>query len=165
MKRKVPIIDNKPFELFLDLDGVFADFNKRVFKLSGKWPHELQKGLWKIIMADKQFFASLEMMPDAEYLWEYAKQYNPVFLTGAPPGERSRNQKKEWVAKMFGDEHPTIVLPKRDKPLYSGWRKVLVDDTPANIQEWIEKGGAAVHHKDPWESIEQLEELRKQYTV
>jgi 5'(3')-deoxyribonucleotidase len=165
MTRKVPIITSKPFELFLDLDGVFADFNKRVFKLSGSWPHELGKGLWKVVMADKEFFASLEMMPNAEHLWEYAKQYNPVFLTGAPPGERSRNQKKEWVAKQFGTEHTTIVLPKRDKLLHSGWRKVLVDDTPANVQAWIEKGGAGILHKDPWETIDQLEELRAQYSA
>src|ERR1017187_7230380 len=142
--RKIPKIDTKPFELFLDLDGVFADFNKRVFDLSGKQPYELGKGLWKVIMADKGFFASLEFMPHAEHLWEYSKQYNPTFLTGAPPGDRSRQQKRDWVAQRFGDEWVTIVLLAREKQLHSGPNKALLDDTPKNVAEWVEKGGHGV---------------------
>ena len=160
---KVPKIDTRPFVLFLDLDGVFSDFNRRVYDLSGKQPFELGNKLWKIIMADKQFFASLELMKDAEYLWEYVKQYDPTFLTGAPPGERSRTQKREWVAKKFGDQYTTIVLPKKDKQLHSGPHKVLVDDTQINIDQWIDKGGHGVFHRDVWETIDRLEEIRGFY--
>lgn len=166
MKKQIPLIDSKPFDVFLDLDGVFADFEKRVFDLSGRKPHELGKALWKIIMADKMFFASLEMMPDSLHLWEYSKQYKPTFLTGSPPGERSQNQKREWVAKKFGEEWVTIVLPKRDKPLHSGPGKLLIDDTPANIAAWVEKGGHGILHKgDVWETINAVEELRLGYRV
>ena len=160
---KVPKIDTRPFLLFLDLDGVFSDFNRRVHHLSGKQPHELGNKLWKIIMADKQFFASLELMKDAEYLWEYVKQYDPVFLTGAPPGERSREQTRAWVAEKFGDKYTTIVLPKKDKQLHSGPHKVLVDDTQVNIDQWIDKGGHGVFHRDVWETIDRLEEIRGFY--
>lgn len=163
--RTIPIIDSAPFELFLDLDGVFADFDKRVMHLSGgKHPREIKQGMWKMIMADRDFFISLEMMPGARDLWEYAKQYKPRFLTGAPPGLRSQSQKREWVVKHFGPEHETIVLPKKEKPNYSGHYKVLVDDLPANIEAWVAKGGAGVLHTDPWSTIDQLEELRKQYS-
>jgi 5'(3')-deoxyribonucleotidase len=167
MAKKVPTIDFNPFEgFYLDLDGVFADFEGRVFKLSGKHPHELGKGLWKIVMADKQFFGSLEFMPDAEHLWTYTKQFNPIFLTGAPPGERSRMQKVEWVAKKFGPEHTTIVLPKKDKQLHSGPNKVLIDDTHSNVNEWAAKGGHSIFHKgNVWETIELVEELRRSYKV
>jgi len=166
MTKKVPTINTKPFELFLDLDGVFADFERRVFKLSGKRPHELGKGLWKVVMADRDFFASLELMPDAEHLWTYCQQYNPTFLTGAPPGERSRLQKAEWVAKKFGPEYTTIVLPKKDKQLHSGPNKVLIDDTPINVEQWVAKGGHGVLHKgDVWETIKFIEELRLSYNL
>ena len=160
---KVPKIDTRPFLLFLDLDGVFSDFNRRVHHLSGKQPHELGNKLWKIIMADKQFFASLELMKDAEYLWEYAKQYDPIFLTGAPPGERSREQKRVWVAEKFGEQYTTIVLPKKEKQLHSGPHKVLVDDTQVNIDQWVNKGGHGVFHADVWETIDRLEEIRSFY--
>lgn len=159
---KVPVIDSIPFKLYLDLDGVFADFDGRVKLLTGKNPHELGKDLWKIISRDKEFFASLELMKDAEYLWEYCKQYNPTFLTGAPSSQRMRDQKQEWTADKFG-VYDTIVLPKRDKLLYSGWKKVLVDDTQENIHAWVQKGGVGIHHRDVWETIEALEQTRAVY--
>lgn len=161
---KIPKIDFNPFEcMYLDLDGVFADFNKRVFEISGKLPSQFEGGMWKVIMADRDFFALLEFMPDAEYLWEYTKQFNPIFLTGAPPGERSKNHKMEWVSKRFGKELTTIVLPKKDKQLYSGPNKVLIDDTKINIEQWISNGGHGVLHKNVLNTIEYIEELRRTY--
>ena len=40
---KVPVIDSIPFKLYLDLDGVFADFNGRVKLLTGKIRMSLEK--------------------------------------------------------------------------------------------------------------------------
>ena len=165
--KTIPIIDFNPFdELHLDLDGCFADFEKRVKLISGHTPSELKalnKGLWKFIKEDKLFFASLEMMPDAEYLWLYCKQYKPSFLTGAPPGERAQQQKKDWVKEKFGPEYTTIVLPKKDKQLHAGHMKVLIDDTHSNVIEWTNAGGISVHHSNVWDTIEQMEELRHKY--
>jgi len=165
--KKIPKIDFNPFaDFFLDMDGVFADFDRRVLEISGKLPYQFDRGMWKFIMSDREFFAKLEFMPDAEHLWEYTKQFKPTFLTGAPPGERSQNQKREWVAKRFGDEWTTIVLPKKDKQLYSGPNKVLIDDTPVNVEQWSDKGGHGVLHEgDVWATIEFVEELRKGYKV
>jgi hypothetical protein len=167
MKKQIPKIDFNPFAaMFLDLDGVFADFERRVFEISGRYPHQFDRGMWKVIMADREFFAKLEFMPGAEILWEYTKQYNPVFLTGAPPDERSQNQKREWVAKKFGDEWTTIVLPKKEKQFHSGPNKVLIDDTPINIEQWMDKGGRGVLHKgDVWDTINYVEDLRLGYKV
>jgi len=115
-------------------------------------------------MADKKFFISLELMPDAEHLWAYTRQYNPIFLTGAPPGQSSREQKEEWVVKQFGAEWKTIVLPKKDKQLHSGPNKVLIDDNRQNINEWVAKGGHGILHKgDVWATIAAIEELRIGY--
>lgn len=161
---KIPKIDTKPFTLFLDLDGVFAHFDKRVFDLSGKWPSELGKKLWKYVMSDKVFFQELELMPDSEHLWEYSKQYDPIFLTGSPPGDSFKQQKKSWVEQKFG-KYEVVVLPRKDKPQYSGWNKVLVDDNSRNIGEWTEKGGTGILHKNPLDTINQLEALRKSYEI
>jgi 5'(3')-deoxyribonucleotidase len=167
MKKIIPKIDFNPFAgFFLDLDGVFADLHRRIHHLTGLQPHQMErKHFWKVVMSDKKFFASLEMMPDAEHLWTYTKQYGPKFLTGAPPGEQFRQQKRDWTAKMFGPEHETIVLPAKDKQLHSGPGIVLIDDTPRNIAQWTEKGGHGFLHTDVWETIEAVEELRKGYKV
>lgn len=167
MKKTIPLVDTHPFHgFYLDLDGVFADFEKRVAELAGRPIHQVvKKDLWKIVMADKDFFIKLEMVEDAHILWEYTKQYSPSFLTGAPPGERARSHKKEWVSKKFGEEWTTIVLPAKDKQLHSGPNKVLIDDNVKNISEWISKGGHGILHKtgDTWKTIDAIEELRKLY--
>lgn len=163
--KKIPKIDFNPFTgFYLDLDGVFADFDRRVFDISGRHPYQFDRGMWKVIMADKEFFSKLEFMKDAEILWEYTKQYNPIFLTGAPPGERFQNQKRDWVAKKFGEQWTTIVLPKKDKQLHSGPNKLLIDDTNVNIEQWSSKGGHGVLHKgDVWDTINYVEDLRLGY--
>ena len=113
-------------ELFLDLDGVFADFNGRVRHLTGQEPYQLQKKhMWAAIHADREFFLNLELLHGAEQLWEFCKTLSPKFLTGAPSSEAFREQKAEWVRRKFGHEWTTIVLPKKDKQLYSGFKKVL----------------------------------------
>jgi hypothetical protein len=164
--KNIPVINVKPnLELFLDLDGVMASFDARVIKLSGKHPKEFlrSKDLWNVVMGDKDFFLSLELMPDADDLWRYCKQYHPTFLTGAPPGDHTKAQKRLWVEQKFGPEYITIVLPKREKQLYAGPLKVLVDDTKINIDQWIAAGGIGILHKDVWDTISQLEDIRRWY--
>lgn len=162
---KIPKFDTpSPFELWLDLDGVFADFDGRFYKMAGKWPHEVSKSfLWSIVNSVDDFFYKLEMHSDAEHLWEYTKQYNPKFLTGLPMKFNGRQQKQSWVAEKFGPQWETIVLPKREKQLYSGPHKVLLDDTAVNIEQWVKKGGHGILHYDVWDSIEKLEEFRRSY--
>lgn len=167
MERIIPIIDTKPFEVFLDLDGVFADFDGLHFKLTGKWPHEVdKKEMWKTVNRHPHYFYSLELCSDAEHLWAYTKQYTPTFLTGLPSGNNGRAQKVRWVAEKFGSEWNVIVLPRREKQNYSGPNKVLIDDNAQLIDQWNEKGGLGVLHKgDVWETIAILEELREAYRV
>jgi hypothetical protein len=165
--KKIPTFDTPaPFELFLDLDGVFANFELRFFKMVGKWPHEVPKNhLWKVVNSVNDYFYKLELHDDAEHLWTYTKQYNPKFLTGLPMMANGKEQKQRWVAEKFGPEWETIVVPKREKQFYSGPNKVLVDDTIVNISQWVNKGGHGVHHSDVWKTIAQLEELRKAYII
>ena len=52
MKKTVPIIDTKPFELYCDLDGVFADFEGAVVKMFDKPMHEIPRNkMWSYINA------------------------------------------------------------------------------------------------------------------
>lgn len=134
-----------PKALFLDLDGVFFDFDGGVRRITGKSPHQLHKGsMWAAIHSDKMFFRNLELLPHAKDLWAYTKTKSPTFLTGAPSSHAFREQKKESVAFHFGPEWTTIVLPKKDKQLYSGEGMILLDDSIDNIDQWNTKGGRGV---------------------
>lgn len=134
-------------QVFLDLDGVFADFDARVLHLSGKHPSQLSRDrLWKMINFDKRFFAELELIEGCMLLWEATKDLEPVFLTGAPSSRVFQEQKREWVARIFGPEFTVHVVPKKLKQDFSGPNKVLIDDTPSNIEQWIARGGHGILH-------------------
>ena len=115
-------------QLFIDLDGVLADFNSGVVNLLGYEPELLDRGLsldsidderiklnatrkkdmWRrlsphsSVSVSSEFFSNLEFMPDAEKLWEVAKKHNAVILTGCPEGGWAQRQKVEWCVKRLG---------------------------------------------------------------
>jgi len=150
---RVSIAHKPKLQVFLDLDGVFADFDARVKRLTGKHPNQLDKTrLWKMVNADKRFFAELELIEGCMILWEATKDLEPVFLTGAPSSKVFQEQKREWVARIFGPEFIVHVVPKRLKQDFSGPHKVLIDDTPENIEQWIARGGHGILHAGDHES-------------
>lgn len=148
--------------LYLDLDGVFADFNSGVKAICGLEPHQLPKNrMWSVVHSNKRFFATLEFMPGAERLWAGVVELGVpfTFLTGAPSSQTFRDQKHEWVGAKFGLEHRVIVLPRRQKVDHSAPGHVLLDDTLELIEAWETKGGIGIHHKgDVEESLAALKE-------
>lgn len=152
-------------QVFLDLDGVFADFDARVRRLTGKHPNQLHRSrLWKIVNSDKRFFAELELIEGCMALWEATKDLQPVFLTGAPSSKVFQEQKREWVARIFGPEFTVHVVPKKLKQDYSGPHKVLIDDTPENIEQWTAKGGYGILHTgDHASTVKALQQLLALY--
>lgn len=152
-------------QVYLDLDGVFADFDTRVKHLTGKHPGQLSRDqLWKAVNADKRFFAELELIEGCMLLWEATRDLEPVFLTGAPTSRVFQEQKREWVARIFGPEFMVHVVPKKLKQDFSGPHKVLIDDTPQNIEQWIARGGHGILHTgDHASTVQALRELLKLY--
>lgn len=156
------MMHHKPkLQVYLDLDGVFADFDARVKHLTGKHPSQLERPLlWKMINSDKRFFAELELIEGCMALWEATRDLEPVFLTGAPSNKTFQQQKREWVARIFGPDFTVHVVPKKLKQDFSGPHKVLIDDTPENIEQWIARGGHGILHKgDHASTIKALQEL------
>jgi len=139
-------------EVQLDLDGLFADFEGGVKAITGKPPSQLEKRrMWAAVHSNKLFFLELKVLPRSMELWTAIKSILPdekiKFLTGAPSSAAFREQKKQWVAKVFGSQYEVNVVPRRDKQLYSGPYKVLIDDTGGNIHDWVVKGGHGIYHK------------------
>jgi hypothetical protein len=154
------------FKLFLDLDGVFADFDDRVKILTGLHPHELTKRkLWTAVNADKDFFISLNKTDTADELWDFCKNLEPTFLTGAPMGECFRSQKVDWVEKTFGSEYKTIVLPKREKRLYSGPMNILIDDSIENIEQWSEYGYGILYTGNVQDAISKVKQFLSVHNI
>ena len=146
--------------LFLDLDGVLADFDRGVQAVTGQPPERLPlKAMWAALARTPRFFETLEFMADAEALWRFCAPHRPTILTGLPLGAWAPEQKRAWVARMLGAQVPVVTCMSREKPRWSGPGHVLVDDRASAREGWERKGGSFVHHRSAAESIAALETL------
>lgn len=158
--------------LYLDLDGVFANFIKRARELLGReydprsrTPAD-EEFFWKKVTAahkrGEEFWSRMEMLPNAIKLWEYTKKYRPIFLTSIGISGASldaERQKKQWVRKHFGNYKVIVVGGASKKTKYAAKNAILIDDTPKNITQWNATGGIGILHKSPNDSIKELKKL------
>ena len=146
--------------LFLDCDGVLANFDLGVEKLLGTKPAEFQarhgRGeFWKRLARAADFYGTLEEMPDAQQLFQAVKHLKPTILTGLPLGKWAAPQKERWAARHFPGV-PIITTMAREKHLHMEPGDVLVDDRENHRALWEDAGGIFVHHKTAADTLSQL---------
>ncbi|CAB4162537.1 hypothetical protein UFOVP787_56 [uncultured Caudovirales phage] len=154
-------------QLFLDCDGVLANFDKKAEEVMGmpsrKFEEEFgAKEFWKRIYSVPDFFFILEPMPDAYDLVGAVRHLNPIILTGKPSDNKGfdgTEQKLRWRDKCFPDLE-MIVCPSRDKIKHAKPGDVIVDDWEKWRHLWIEGGGIWVMHTSAEDSIRQLKDLK-----
>jgi hypothetical protein len=152
--------------LFLDLDGVLADFDKKVLEITGKKPEQLeQRFMWPRIAKHPNFYGSLDWMPDGEDLWNQTKHLNPIILTGLPRGNWAEPQKRSWCAQYLGPDIQVITCQSKEKHLHAqsclrpNTKALLIDDREKLQQAWEEAGGIFIHHIHTKKTIAQLTAL------
>ena len=149
--------------LFLDCDGVLADFDAGARQLFGMPPADFEarhgRGeFWKRLARHGNFYGDLEEMPDAQELFLAVKHLKPTILTGLPLGTWAAPQKERWAARHFPGV-PIITTMARQKHLHMERGDVLVDDRQNHRHLWENAGGIFVHHKSAADSITQLAEI------
>lgn len=148
--------------LFLDCDGVLADFDKLASEILGMAPRKFEelngaKGFWKKIRQHKEFYFKLEPMEDALELHNAVKHLKPTILTGKPFGIASAEDDKiRWAKKHFGEDQEIIVCFSRDKSLHMEAGDIIIDDWPQHRKTWEDKGGIWIHHTSAKESLAEL---------
>lgn len=151
--------------IFLDCDGVLADFDKRAIEIFDEHPRVAEEKLgteefWSRIIASGEFYACLPLIHDAAALVEGVRQLHPevepVILTGCPPGGWSEAQKRAWRDHYFpGIE--MITCASKDKFKFGKPGDVLIDDYLKFRHLWEEMGGIFIHHKSAAQSLVELE--------
>ncbi len=161
--------------LYVDLDGVLADFFTPFNKMAGvtNWKDAdkgtLQDTLNKIAKTDN-FWPSLALLPEANKLLTGIQQIVGEFvvlskaLSGDPKAEK---QKRAWVQTNLSIKPTdTIIMPSTaNKGVYAkqsdGTPNVLIDDFGVNIKSWEAAGGTAIKHKDgrAQATLEQLRDI------
>lgn len=146
--------------IFLDCDGVLADFDTYAEAYFGMNPREYEKRMgseqfWRELEAKGDFYRNLPLMPDARALYEGVKHLNPTILTGCPRGNWAEAQKVAWAHEHFPDV-PVITCRSSDKRAHAKPGDVLIDDWPQHRHRWIEHGGVFISHFDAETSLAAL---------
>lgn len=149
--------------LFLDLDGVFADFDggfPRIFGVDHR--HIGEAEMWEHIRARPDFFSELEPFAGAVEFLEEVRGWSPMILTAAPKSDymNAARAKMRWVRAHL--DTSIIVLPVmggRNKPAFIQTPgDILVDDYGRNCDLWRDAGGIAIKHETFAQTLAELDQ-------
>lgn len=140
--------------LYLDMDGVIADFFNGFAQKFGKdhWKmiQDKEKAIAKLRGTD--FFNTLDVFPTSQKLIDFARSTGDWGICSSPlTGDRDNSAywKRVWLTDKGW-------LPSIDKLIFTGMKEkyatdkldgtpnILVDDKPSNIDRWISKGGIGI---------------------
>ena len=160
------------YQLFLDLDGVLADFEDGVKSATGRYPHQWNASqMWSRLRRAPHFFAHLSWTHDGKTLWAETQHLNPPILTGLPHGGTwAAQQKRVWCARELGEEVNVITCLARqkiDRALeYTGVNitPIIIDDRTTHKATWEAQGGIYIVHRSTEESLIALEQVIKRLT-
>jgi hypothetical protein len=147
-------------QLYLDCDGVLADFDRGAEQVLGVPPpvYEARHGrarFWDRLAQAPEFFFHLPLMPGATELFAAVRHLHPIILTGLPRGDWAASQKVRWAAHHFpGTKIITcLAADKRDHCTHGD---VLVDDTLKYRHLWEDAGGIFVQYGDVRQVLQEL---------
>lgn len=143
--------------IYLDMDGVIADFEKRYKELYHMEPRQAEKKkqfnkLFDDFIETRQF-ATLEMMPQADQLISFLKGIDiPTKILSSTASQERYDaiapQKEEWL-DAHGITFERIFVPgKRFKYKYADFESLIIDDTVSVIDDWRRNGGHAIWHNN-----------------
>jgi 5'(3')-deoxyribonucleotidase len=146
--------------LFLDADGVLADFDHGARRLLGMTAKEYiaahgRGAFWGRLARAKNFYGTLPEMSDARLLFDSVEHLKPTILTGLPIGKWAAPQKVEWAAEHFPGV-PIVTCMARDKHKHMHPGDVLVDDREKHRDAYEAADVVFVHHQNALDSLRQL---------
>jgi hypothetical protein len=145
-------------KIYLDMDGVLCNFERRYFELYKELPGSMRDRKefdlhWIDVIATKQF-ETLDWYPGAHELVEACLATGlPIEILTSSGGIKNHNevarQKTVWLNENgLGMWKPNVVPGRKHKAAYATPNTILVDDTPDVIQAFNAAGGVGILHKE-----------------
>ena len=151
--------------VYLDLDGVLADFDRHFKDRFGIHPNELDdKVLWQKIGSYDTFFLDLPLMPGAIDLFEFlTDRFDVSILTACPRSfyQKAAIQKRLWVRRHLSAKVTVLpVMGGKNKGLFMhDVGDLLIDDMAKNCIAWGDLGGIAIEHKSAEETMQKVGDI------
>lgn len=151
--------------LYLDLDGVVADFEggfQKIFKKHHKSISDIE--MWKHINEYGTFFQDIEPFKGALHFFDLlASNFDIMILTACPKSNYwdAAKQKKQWVKTHMSPNVMVLpVLGGKNKALFMNEPgDILIDDFEKNIKSWEKEGGIGILHKDFLDTCKKLDKI------
>lgn len=171
-------INSKP-HVYLDLDGVQADFDGSIYKKIGmirdeaKYKIEIERLANSSAKEVRDFFADLKQLSGGEKITDWLNKHKvPYTILSAPLrgpyADASIMGKISWL-KSHTPYAVSSAIFKHDKHEHAvehGIANVLIDDYGVKIKAWNQAGGIGIKHEDEYETpdaaertIKRLEEI------
>lgn len=145
--------------LYLDMDGVVADFDRYAASTLGKNNNGKElwsQADWDILKTNPRLYRDLPKTPEADELYKFCMDFTIIhkwdifFLTAIPHDNDmpwAFYDKVIWANKHFPGI-PVLFGPySRDKYIRCKTGDVLIDDRTSNCVEWSAAGGVSIYHR------------------
>jgi hypothetical protein len=149
-------------KIFLDMDGVIVNFEKRYEeRYGGDTPKNQNEDIFTKNFRDfiktKQF-ETLEHMPDAGELLKFLKFLNIPIEILSSTGHHDHHdevsrQKRVWLRKHKINYEANFVPGYKFKKKFATMDSIIIDDHPGVIEGWNKCGGTGVLHTDALTTI------------
>ena len=150
--------------LYLDMDGVLADFNKAYIRYD---PKKEDRKKFRAAVMEYKIFEDLDFMPDTQELLNHVSKLHGVdvqILTSMGTfdpiqGDEAKRQKLKWLNDKNIPYKANFVRSKEEKSKYATDHAILIDDSVGCISPFIRQGGHGILHTNASETISILDSL------
>lgn len=144
-------VDGHGFRIYLDLDGVMADFDAH-FPAEFGLDHKsmADDDMWAKINAHQSYFEDMPLCDGAADFFADIQHLKPIILTACPRTNYAHvaGQKRRWVHKHLGAGVTVLpVMGGHNKHIFMhAPGDILIDDYEKNCAPWRKSGGVAILH-------------------
>ena len=161
---EMPTETSKLFKIYLDMDGVIVDFDKRFESMFGMPPREFENNFGKDKFWEKidakgvGFWRGMDWMPGGQQLYNRVAKHDHALLSSPSRSKTSKIGKHMW--KKDNTPNTKLILAQSfNKKNYADKSNILIDDRADNIQQWKDAGGIGILYQSAEQVMKELDKL------
>lgn len=151
--------------LYIDMDGVIADYESAVPKYTGKtiqqWKDEKKWDKIKETLANSDFFLQLETMPLVEVLKKHIGKFEILTAVGHNNSEVVVQLKSMWLDQVFGVDAVKMnwVYKSHEKQHFARHDTLLVDDRKKSCIPFANNDGQVMLFSNTPSQIDMVDQI------